>query len=190
MDLDVCLYLFLSPFFSIFLPIVSRTTMWLSKIGAVARSRLTFRQIQGLSFPLLAARLQFHYNDVIMGVIAPHITSLTIVLLNRLFRRRSKKTSKLRFTGLCVGNSPETGEFPAQMASNAKNVSIWWRHHVIPEKVKYNAFEMTTATINCDTSLSLFATNVPTCGDHCRIFPEPVIQYKSQNHVSAIYSMH
>ena len=27
-------------------------------------------------------------------------------LLNRLFRRRSKKTSKLRVTGLCAGNSP------------------------------------------------------------------------------------
>ena len=52
-------------------------------------------------------------------------------LLNRLFRRRSKKTSKLRVTGLCVGNSPGTGEFPAQMASNAENVSIWWRHHVV-----------------------------------------------------------
>ena len=51
-------------------------------------------------------------------------------LLNRLFRRRSKKTSKLRVTGLCAGNSPETGEFSAQMASNAENVSIWWRHHV------------------------------------------------------------
>ena len=50
-------------------------------------------------------------------------------LLNRLFRRRSKKTSKLRVTGLCAGNSPKTGEFPAQMASNAENVSIWWRHH-------------------------------------------------------------
>ena len=51
-------------------------------------------------------------------------------LLNRLFRRRSKKTSKLRVTGLCVGNSPVTGEFPAQRASHAENVSIWWRHHV------------------------------------------------------------
>ena len=52
-------------------------------------------------------------------------------LLKRLFRRRSKKTSKLRVTGLCAGNSPGTGEFPAQMASNAENVSIWWSHHVI-----------------------------------------------------------
>ena len=38
--------------------------------------------------------------------------------------------SKLRVTGLCAGNSPGTGEFPAQMASNAENVSIWWRHDV------------------------------------------------------------
>ena len=50
-------------------------------------------------------------------------------LLNRLFGRGSKKTSKLRITGLCMGISPGTGEFPAQMASNAENVSIWWRHH-------------------------------------------------------------
>ena len=52
-------------------------------------------------------------------------------LLNRVFRRKSKKTSKLRVTGLCVGNSPVTGEFPAQMACNADYVSIWWRHHVV-----------------------------------------------------------
>ena len=35
---------------------------------------------------------------------------------SRLIRQRSKKTSKLRVTGLCG-------------ASNAENVSIWWRHH-------------------------------------------------------------
>ena len=50
-------------------------------------------------------------------------------LLTRLFRYRSKKTSKLRVTGLGAGNSPVTDEFPAQMPSNAENVSIWWRHH-------------------------------------------------------------
>ena len=67
-------------------------------------------------------------------------------LLNCLFRHRSKKTSKPRVTGLCVGNSPVTGEFPAQMASNAENVSIWWRFHVniIPSEAKQSiipAFE-------------------------------------------------
>ena len=50
-------------------------------------------------------------------------------LLDGLFRRGSKKTSKLRVTGLCEGNSLVTGEFPAQWASKAENVSIWWRHH-------------------------------------------------------------
>ena len=49
-------------------------------------------------------------------------------LLNRLFKRKSKKTPKLRITGLCEGNPPVTGGFPPQRASN---VSIWWRHHVI-----------------------------------------------------------
>ena len=50
-------------------------------------------------------------------------------LLKRLVRRRSKKTSKLSITGFCMGNLPVTGEFPAQMASNAENVFIWWRHY-------------------------------------------------------------
>ena len=50
-------------------------------------------------------------------------------LLNALFRRRSKKTSKLRVTDLCEGNSPVTGELSAERASNAENVSIWWRYH-------------------------------------------------------------
>ena len=50
-------------------------------------------------------------------------------LLNILFRRRSNKTPKLSVTGLCFGNSPVTAEFPAQRASNAESISIWWRHH-------------------------------------------------------------
>ena len=67
-------------------------------------------------------------------------------LLNRLFRRRSKKTSKPRLSGLCAGNSPETGEFPAQMASNAENVSIWWRHHDCHWKLAYRHQTGTTPT--------------------------------------------
>ena len=47
-----------------------------------------------------------------------------VCLHNRLFRRRSKKTSKLHVTGLCEGNSPVTGDFSTQRASNAENVSI------------------------------------------------------------------
>ena len=64
-----------------------------------------------------------------MSAVASQITSLTIVYSTVYPDADKKKTSKLRVTGLCVGNSPGTGEFPAQMASNAENVSIWWRHH-------------------------------------------------------------
>ena len=52
-------------------------------------------------------------------------------LLNRLFKGISKKTYKLRVTGLCEGNSPVTGELPSQRSSNAETVSIRWRHHDI-----------------------------------------------------------
>ena len=59
-------------------------------------------------------------------------------LLNRLFSRRSKKTSKLRVTGFCEENSPVTGEFSAQRACNAENVFIWWRHHDAPPLMVLN----------------------------------------------------
>ena len=48
-------------------------------------------------------------------------------LLSGLFRRRSEKTSKLRVIGLCEGNPPVW--WIPHTASNAENVSIWWRHH-------------------------------------------------------------
>ena len=59
-------------------------------------------------------------------------------LLNRLLRRKSKKTSKLRVIGLCAGNSPVTG----QMASNAENASVRWRHHGFARWVNVCSFEI------------------------------------------------
>ena len=50
-------------------------------------------------------------------------------LLSRLFRHRSKKALKLRGTGLCKGNSPVPGEFPAQKASIAETIAMWWHHN-------------------------------------------------------------
>ena len=79
-----------------------------------------------------------HYSDIIMGTIngvsnhQPHDC-----LLNRLFRHRSKKTSKLRVTGLCEENSPVTSEFPTHRASYAENVWIWWHHHAPGGAIEY-----------------------------------------------------
>ena len=50
-------------------------------------------------------------------------------LLWHLFGHSSKKTSKLRITGLCERNPPVTGGLPSQRAIDAENVSNWWRHH-------------------------------------------------------------
>ena len=63
-----------------------------------------------------------------MNTMASQITSLTIIY-STVYLFLSKKTSKLCVTGLCAGNSPVTGEFPGQRASNAENVSIWLRRH-------------------------------------------------------------
>ena len=71
-----------------------------------------------------ATTLQWRHNEGDSVSNRPRLDCL----FNRLFKRRSKKASKLRVTGLCEGNPPVTGTFPSQMASNGGNVSIWWRH--------------------------------------------------------------
>ena len=78
--------------------------------------------------------------------------------LNRLFRRRWNKTSKLRVTGLCVGDSSGTGEFPAQMASNAENVSIWWRHHDVAD----NADKGVNSALMCQVAVPGFHMRIDT----------------------------
>ena len=72
-------------------------------------------------------------------------------LFNRSFRRRSKKTSKLRVPGLCVGNSSVTDDFPAQMASNTENVSIWWRHHTEWGVMASDLLRFKMKVLNCHT---------------------------------------
>ena len=63
-----------------------------------------------------------------MGMMASKITSPAIVY-STVNSGADKKKSKLRVTGVCAENSSVIGEFPAQMASNADNVSISRRHH-------------------------------------------------------------
>ena len=66
-----------------------------------------------------------------MDSVASQITSLTIVysaVYSGADQRKHQRSAGV--TGLCAGNSPGTGEFTAQLAINAENVSIWWRHHM------------------------------------------------------------
>ena len=96
-------------------------------LGAISKVKCwvlgNTRLSQGLRGHRLTLRWRHNDHDGVSNHQLHHC------LLNCLFGRRTKKTPKLRVTGLCVGNSPETGELPAQMTSNAENVSIWRRHH-------------------------------------------------------------
>ena len=113
------------------LEICLRTAMALPPLEALKclpnNSNILRTRQNGRRFADTIFTLRWRHNDHV-GVSnhQPHHC-----LLNCLFERRSKKTSKLRVTGLCAGNSPGTSEFPAQMASNAENVSIWWRYNEI-----------------------------------------------------------
>ena len=69
--------------------------------------------------------LKRDYCDVIMAAMASQITSLTIIYSNvhsGTDQRKCQSSASLAFV---------TREFPAPMASNAENVSIWWRRHEI-----------------------------------------------------------
>ena len=64
---------------------------------------------------------------------------------------------------------PLWGEFPAQRASDAKNVSIWWRHHVPSYKHPRGAFqnptrrlivESSTKPLKLEQDSHLFAYNI------------------------------
>ena len=58
-----------------------------------------------------------------MSAMASQITSHAIVYWTLDSGADQRKKSKLRVTGLCAGNSPVTGEFPAQRDSNAENLN-------------------------------------------------------------------
>ena len=89
------------------------------------------------AFQLTFIRI-YHDSDVIMSAIASQI------------RRRSKKTSKLLVNGLSEGNSPMTGGFPTQRASNAENVKFSFG--------KKNLFDIVS---NCRPFCSCLNTTFP-----------------------------
>ena len=81
-----------------------------------------------------------------MGAMASQITSLKIVYST--VYSDADQIKHFRVTGLCAGNSPGTGEFTTQMASNAENISISWRHHVVGFQTS-----MAATTVLCDELL-------------------------------------
>ena len=67
-------------------------------------------EVTGHKTLVTISALQWHYDE--HGGVSNHQPHHR--LLNRLFRRKSRKTSKLRVTGFCAGNSPVASGFTAQ----------------------------------------------------------------------------
>ena len=65
-----------------------------------------------------------------MGAIASKITCASIVCPLFVQAQIKEYIKAPKITGVCEGTLPVIDDFPAQRASNAENVSIWWRHHV------------------------------------------------------------
>ena len=78
---------------------------------------------------MLFQEIFFHYNDVVMNAMVSQITGVSIICSTVGLGADQRKHQSSASLTLFEGNSPVTDEFPAQKASNAENVSIWWRHH-------------------------------------------------------------
>ena len=70
----------------------------------------------------------YHYSDITMSETASQIIGVSMVC-STVCSAQIKVNMKAPRHWPLQGNSPVTGEFPAQRASNAKTLSIWWRHH-------------------------------------------------------------
>ena len=110
-----------------------------------------------------------------MGGIASQITSLTVVY-STVYSGADQENIKARVTGLCVGNSPGTGEFPAQMATNAETVSIWWRHHVSPHITWLRCKQHTIFCNYCGITLCRKIINILSPGQRVPNFANGILK--------------
>ena len=86
------------------------------------------RAIRQLWLGFQALGYLIHYTGVIMTTVASQITSRTVVH-STVYSDADKENIKAPRHWPVCGEFTGTGEFPAQRASYAENVSIWWRHH-------------------------------------------------------------
>ena len=71
-----------------------------------------------------------HYSDVITSVIASQINCVSIVWSTICWRAHQRKHLSSASLAFVRGFHLWLADFPAQRDTNAKNVYIWWRHHI------------------------------------------------------------
>ena len=106
-----------------------RVKFWRNYCEAAIRTRFSVtRPFSCKDTDCLSARLDFSVlldNDVIMSAIASQITSLPFVYSTVYLDADQTKHQSSKSLAFCAGKSPVTGEYPAQKANNAEQVSIW-----------------------------------------------------------------
>ena len=81
------------------------------------------------NLPCYFDSFDIHYNGVKMESMASQIISLALVysaVYSGADKKKHQNSASLTFVRGIHGGPVK---FPAQMASNTENVSIWWRHH-------------------------------------------------------------
>ena len=94
-----------------------------------------------LQHDIVSRRIYNHYNDVIMGTEASQITDVSIVCSTVSSGHLKENIKAPRHWPLC-GEFTGDRWIPPQKASNAENVSIWWRHMI------QNTFSKPTSSSN------------------------------------------
>ena len=110
-----------------------------------------------------------------MGAMASQITSSTIVyptVYSTVDQRKHQRSASLAF-GRGIHRWQVTGEYPAQRASIAENVSIWWRHHWASTKAGQGTFYFVVVRVDLCYVFAIFARDA--CWDYRNhmIFPQP-----------------
>ena len=112
--------------------VVFQITLWLQFFSFERNWQLSIALLRSWSASyrcLFSSCFPTHYSDVIMGVMASHSTNTTAVysiVYSGADQRKQQSSASLAFVRE-IHRWPVN--YPAQRASNAENVSIWWRHH-------------------------------------------------------------
>ena len=121
----------------------------ITMLRIVTQSMHIYMQII-IAFTKPKNRFTEHYSDFIMSVMASQIIDVPIVystVWSGADQRKHQSSASLAFVrGLHRGSV----KFPAQRASNAENVSIWWRHHEFSVLNCGPPPNITNATTNAD----------------------------------------
>ena len=124
-----------------------KCSCWLYQISDIestcgkSKCQMICSQSWALNYPLLSScravyKLQVpQYSDVIMNAMVSQITGVSTVyptVGSDAVQRKHQSSASPAF----VRGIHRRPVFPAQKASNAKNVSIWWRNHVFEKRQK------------------------------------------------------